>query len=78
MAVLLMILLFAVFIGFDFVRTRYVTVQGAGMSQRGAEGYALRVGTQYTTPGYEMFGAFAQDGGDLKDGWEGIFLGENI
>ena len=68
MAVLLMILLFAVFIGFDFVRTRYVIDQGARMSQRGA-------GTQFTTPGYEMFGAFAQDGGKLI---ESNFLGENI
>jgi hypothetical protein len=56
MAVLLMILLFAVFIGIDFVRTRYVGVKGARLSQR-------VYGTQFTTPGYEFLGSLAQDGG---------------
>ena len=66
MAVLLMILLFAVFIGFDFVRTRHVA------------DYIVRAGTQYTTPGYEMLGAFAQDGGDpMERDLKGLF-GEGI
>ena len=71
MAILLMILLFAVFIVIDFARTRYVTVQGAGMNQRDA-------GTQYTTPGYEFLGALAQDGGDpIERDLKGLF-GEGI
>ena len=56
MAVLLTILLFAIFIGIDFVLTRYVIGKGARMSRR-------CVGTQFTTPGYECLGALAQDGG---------------
>jgi hypothetical protein len=65
MAVLLMILLFAVFISIDFARTHRARPIESGFSR----------GTQYTTPGYEMLGALAQDGGKLI---ESNFLGENI
>jgi hypothetical protein len=50
MTVILMLLMFVLFIGIDYVRT-YVT-------------HALPKGTNITTPGYEMLGALAQDGGE--------------
>lgn len=50
MTVLLVLLMFAVFIGIDYWRT-YAA-------------HALPKGTSITTPGYEMLGAMAQDGGE--------------
>ena len=50
MAVLLMLLLFAVAIVIDYC-------------VKANEKLNVPQGTQYTTPGYEMLGALAQDGG---------------
>jgi hypothetical protein len=66
MAIFLMLILFAVAIGVDYVRTHRRPI--VLISRQAA----------YTTPGYEWMGALAQDGGELvKDGLEG-FMGEGI
>ena len=49
MTVILVLLMFAIFIGIDYVRTY--------------RAHALPKGTMITTRGYEMLGALAQDGG---------------
>ena len=59
MTVLLVLSLFAVAIGIDYFRKVRIRVPA---------------GTCFTTPGYEMLGAFAQDGGERVDN----FLGEGI
>ena len=51
MVVILMLLTLAGFLGVDWVKTRYETKPDRG--------------TMYTTPGFEMLGALAQDGGEL-------------
>jgi hypothetical protein len=63
MAVVLMLLLFAVLIGIDYFDSVYHP--------------ALKVppGTTYAAPGFEMLGTLAQDGGEVIDD---TFLGEGI
>lgn len=51
MTVILVLLMFSLFIGIDFYRAH--------------KAHALPKGTMITTPGYEMLGAMAQDGGAL-------------
>jgi hypothetical protein len=62
MAIFLMLLLFAVAIGVDYVQTRRRPI--TLISRR----------TEYTTPGYEWVGAVSQDGGEPYNS----FLGEGI
>ena len=50
MVALCVLLTFAVFIGIDYARTVYVP-------------HKVERGTMYTTQGFEMLGALAQDGG---------------
>ena len=63
MAIIFMLLLFAVVIGFDYFESSWHPAP------------RIPVGTMYTTPGFEMLGTLAQDGGTLV---EDTFLGEGI
>ena len=51
MTILLMLSMFSIFLVIDWFRTR--------------DRVSVWKGTQYTTPGFESLGAFAQDGGTL-------------
>ena len=51
MTVLLLLLFFSIFLLIDYFKTSP------------GKKYVMNPGTQYTTPGFEYLGAFAQDGG---------------
>jgi hypothetical protein len=55
MTVLLVLLIFALFIGIDYLKSRV---------ESRVSRIEMPLGTCYTTPGFEMLGCLSQDGGD--------------